>query len=277
LLEGGGQVVGVRASTAEGPLEIRADLVIGADGRASTLREHSGLRVMDLGAPIDVLWMRVGKRAGDPVGSGGRIATGRFLAMIDRGDYWQCAYVIRKGGIAAIRERGLQAFRSDLAKIAPVFAGRLEQELPDWDTVKLLSVRVDRLAQWWKPGLLFIGDAAHAMSPIGGVGINLAVQDAVAAANILAPALRDASVRDVTPLLARVQQRRLWPTRVTQAVQVAAQTRLIDPLLNSIEIPRMPWALKMLNRFPALRVIPAYAVGVGARPEHVATDLSSRT
>lgn len=269
LLEEGGRVSGVRASTADGPIEIHADLVVGADGRGSTLREQSGQQVMDLGAPIDVLWMRIARREGDPVGSGGRIGTGRFMAMIDRGAYWQCAYVIHKGGIEAIRARGLEAFRGDVAALAPVFAGRIAQELPDWEAVKLLSVRVDRLAQWWKPGLLFIGDAAHAMSPIGGVGINLAVQDAVAAGNILGPVLRDASVRDVTPWLARLQQRRLWPTRVTQAVQVAAQSRLIDPLLDSTQPPRMPFALKMLNRFPALRAIPAYAVGVGARPEHV--------
>jgi 2-polyprenyl-6-methoxyphenol hydroxylase-like FAD-dependent oxidoreductase len=268
-LEEDGRVVGVRASTADGPLEIHADLVIGADGRGSTLRGHSGLQVLDLGAPIDVLWMRVGKREGDPTGSGGRVGTGRFMAMIDRGDYWQCAYVIRKGGIEAIRARGLDAFRSDLASLAPVFASRLAQELPDWDAVKLLSVRVDRLAQWWKPGLLFIGDAAHAMSPIGGVGINLAVQDAVAAAKILGPVLANNATNDLTPWLARVQARRLWPTRVTQAVQVAAQTRLIDPLLDSTQAPRMPFVLKLLNRFPALRVLPAYAVGVGARPEHV--------
>ncbi|MGV3572134.1 MAG: FAD-dependent oxidoreductase [Ramlibacter sp.] len=271
LVETDGRVTGVQVATQDGPLEIRADLVVAADGRHSVLRAAAGLQVQDLGAPIDVLWMRVAKHAGDPAGSGGRLATGRFVAMIDRGSYWQCAYVIHKGGMEAIRARGLQQFRSELAGVVPPFAGRLEAELPDWDAIKLLSVRVDRLAQWWKPGLLFIGDAAHAMSPIGGVGINLAVQDAVAAANILAAPLADARVADFGPWLARVQQRRLWPTRVTQAMQVAAQDHLIDPLLDRTQPPRMPWVLKLLQRYPALQALPAYAVGIGARPEHVRT------
>lgn len=269
LIEEDGRVGGVRGSCSEGTLEVRADLVVGADGRGSILRQAAGLHVRDLGAPIDVLWLRIVKQPGDPVGSGGRIGTGRFVAMIDRGSYWQCAYVIHKGGIAAIHASGLPAFRADLARLVPSFAGRLETELPDWDAVKLLSVSVDRLERWWKPGLLFIGDAAHAMSPIGGVGINLAIQDAVAAANILARPLADAKVEDLTPWLARVQRRRLFPTRVTQAVQVAAQNRLINPLLDSTQPPRLPLVLKLLNRFPALRALPAYAVGVGARPEHV--------
>ena len=271
LVEREGRVQGVRAMTPEGPLEIAADLVIGADGRHSTLRAAAGLAVRDLGAPIDVLWMRVGKRPGDPSGSGGRIGTGRFVPMIDRGSYWQCAYVIRKGGIAGVQERGLPAFRADLEGIVPFFAGRLAQELPDWDAIRLLSVSVDRLEQWWKPGLLCIGDAAHAMSPIGGVGINLAIQDAVAAANILAAPLADAGVRDLTPWLARVQQRRLWPTRVTQAAQVAAQDNLIGPVLDSTREPRLPAVLRLLDRFALLRRIPAYLVGVGVRPEHVGT------
>ncbi len=270
LLTEGGRVVGVRAVGPQGPLDIRADLVVGADGRHSTVREAAQLQVRDLGAPIDVLWMRIAKAPQDPAGSGGRIGTGRFMALIDRGSYWQCAYVIPKGGNEALRSRGIEAFRAAIAELMPVFAGRLEQELPDWDAVKLLSVRVDRLETWWRPGLLCIGDAAHAMSPIGGVGINLAIQDAVAAGNLLGPALADASRPDVTPLLARVQQRRLFPTRVTQAVQVTAQNRLIDPLLDATTPPRLPWALKLLDRFPPLRVLPAYAVGVGVRPEHVA-------
>ncbi len=269
LLEEDGRVRGVRALTSEGPLEIRADLVVGADGRGSTLRDAAALQVRDLGAPIDVLWLRIPRQAGDPVGSGGRIAAGRFLVMIDRGNYWQCAYVIRKGGIAAIQARGLPAFRQELSRIAPLFAGRIEEALPGWDAVKLLEVRVDRLERWWKPGLLCIGDAAHAMSPIGGVGINLAVQDAVAAANILWAPLADPQVRDATPWLAQVQQRRLWPARITQAVQVAAQDRLLGPILEGAAPPRMPTALRLLQRFPALRVLPAYAVGMGVRPEHV--------
>jgi 2-polyprenyl-6-methoxyphenol hydroxylase-like FAD-dependent oxidoreductase len=193
------------------------------------------------------------------------------MAMIDRGTYWQCAFVIHKGGNEAIRERGLEAFRANVAALVPIFADRVDADLSSWDHIKLLSVSVDRLEQWWKPGLLCIGDAAHAMSPIGGVGINLAVQDAVAAANILAAPLADSAVSAaaLTPLLAQVQQRRLFPTRITQAVQVAAQDRLINPLLDSSVPPQMPWQLKLLNWWPALRAIPAYAVGIGARPEHV--------
>jgi 2-polyprenyl-6-methoxyphenol hydroxylase-like FAD-dependent oxidoreductase len=273
LLEERGHIVGLRAAGPGGEIAIRADLVIGADGRDSTLRRAAGLAVQDLGAPIDVLWMRIAKHAGDPQGSGGRIGTGHFMAMIDRGDYWQCAYVIHKGGIDEIRARGLQTLRDDVVALAPMFAGRLECDLASWDDVKLLSVAVDRLERWWKPGLLCIGDAAHAMSPIGGVGINLAIQDAVAAANLLAGPLADATLQApaLTPLLGRVQARRLWPTRITQAVQVAAQNRLIDPLLERTRPPQMPVLLKLLNRFPWLRALPAYAVGVGARPEHVRT------
>lgn len=269
LLRSGGAVTGVQVATPEGPLEVRADLAIAADGRHSALRAAAGLVVQDLGAPIDVLWMRIARLPGDPAGSGGRIATGRFVAMIDRGSYWQCAYVIHKGGMDAIRERGLPRFREELAGAVPLFAGRLDAALPDWDAVKLLSVRVDRLTNWWQPGLLFIGDAAHAMSPIGGIGINLAIQDAVAAANHLAVPLADPAVRDFGPWLDRVQQRRMWPTRVTQAAQVAAQNRLINPLLDARQPPRLPWVLKLLDRVPALRAIPAYAVGIGVRPEHV--------
>ena len=271
LIEEGGRVVGVRARTATGQALIRADLVIGADGRKSVVREVAGLRVENLGAPIDVLWMRIIKLRTDPSGSGGRIGTGRFMAMIDRGTYWQCAYVIHKGGNEAIRERGLEAFRADIVALVPLFANRIKAQLASWDDVKLLSVNVDRLARWWKPGLLCIGDAAHAMSPIGGVGINLAIQDAVAAANVLAAPLADARVpaQALTPLLAKVQRRRMFPTRLTQAVQVAAQNRMINPLLDSTQPPQMPFVLKLLNRWPVLRALPAYAVGVGARPEHV--------
>jgi 2-polyprenyl-6-methoxyphenol hydroxylase-like FAD-dependent oxidoreductase len=276
LREVGGRVAGLYASTPEGPLEIDADLVVGCDGRHSTVREAAQLQVRELGAPIDVLWMHIAKQAGDPAGTGGRIGAGGFVALLDRGSYWQCAYVIRKGGMQVVQQRGLPAFREDLARIVPFFAGRLEGELRDWDAIKLLSVSVDRLQQWWKPGLLCIGDAAHAMSPIGGVGINLAVQDAVAAANILAAPLADPQVRDLTPWLARVQQRRLWPTRVIQAAQVAAQDKFIGPVLASTQVPRVPAALRLLDRVPPLRAIPAYLVGVGVRPEHVRTPEAAR-
>ncbi len=270
LIEQGAAIAGVRARGPHGDIEIRADLVIGADGRRSAVREAAGLSVRSLGAPIDVLWMRILKRRTDPSGSGGRIGAGRFMAMIDRGTYWQCAYVIHKGGNEAIRQRGIEAFRADLVALAPLFADRIDGQIASWDDVKLLSVSVDRLDCWWRPGLLCIGDAAHAMSPIGGVGINLAVQDAVAAANILARPLADRQPSAaITPLLARVQRRRLWPTRITQAAQVAAQNRIINPLLDSTRPPEMPWVLRLLNRWPALRSLPGYAIGVGVRPEHV--------
>jgi 2-polyprenyl-6-methoxyphenol hydroxylase-like FAD-dependent oxidoreductase len=271
VIEEGGRVTGVKVSTPQGESAIRADLVVAADGRRSTLRTAAGLVVNNLGAPIDVLWLRIGKHPGDPSGSTGRIGAGRFMAMIDRATYWQCAYVIHKGGHDAIRARGLDAFRADIVALVPFFADRIEGDLASWDDVKLLSVSVDRLEQWWKPGLLCIGDAAHAMSPIGGVGINLAVQDAVAAANLLAAPLADGTVsaKALTQWLGKVQRRRMFPTRLTQAVQVAAQNRLLNPLLGSAKAPQVPWQLKLLNRFPALRAIPAYAVGVGVRPEHV--------
>lgn len=271
LVREDGRVAGVRAAGPEGERVVRADLVIGADGRRSRVREAAGLSVRNLGAPIDVLWMRIVRRASDPAGSTGRIGAGRFAAMIDRGAYWQCAYVIAKGGIERVKARGLEAFRADVAALIPLFADRVGEEIASWDDVKLLSVSVDRLERWWTPGLLCIGDAAHAMSPIGGVGINLAIQDAVAAANILAAALADPSVtpEGLTPLLARVQERRLFPTRVTQAVQVAAQNRLINPLLKTTDQPKPPFALKLMDWFPPLRGILARGVGIGVRPEHV--------
>ena len=274
VIQQGDSVTGVQVTTPEGSLEVMADLVIGADGRHSTVRSGAGLVVRDLGAPIDVLWMRLPKLPGDPSTTGGRITTGIFLAMIDRGSYWQCAYVIPKGGIDEVRARGLEAFRADMVKVVPLFAGRIDT-LASWDDIKLLSVTVDRLERWYKPGLLCLGDAAHAMSPVGGVGINLAVQDAVAAANILAAALADARMgkADFTPLLAQVEKRRLFPTRLTQAAQVAIQNRLLNPVLagRGTDAPPMelPWPLKLMRRWPMLQALPAYAVGVGVRPEHV--------
>ena len=271
LTQSGGRVTGVVARTPQGELRVEADLVVCAEGRRSVLREAAGLSVRDLGAPMDVLWLRIGKRQGDPPGSGGRLGAGRFVAMIDRGSYWQCAYVIHKGGIGAIQSRGLDAFRAEVSALVPLFTGRLEQELASWDAVKLLSVSVDRLERWWKPGLRCIGDAAHAMSPIGGVGINLAVQDAVATANLLWRKLTDGSVNAdaLTPLLQQVQQRRMWPTRLIQGMQVIAQNKLIDPLLDSTRPASMPLVLQLLDRFPALRAIPASVIGVGVRPEQV--------
>lgn len=274
VIQQGGVVTGVEVATPGGALQVMADLVIGADGRRSTVRSSAGLVVRDLGTPIDVLWMRLPKMPGDPSTTGGRITNGIFLAMIDRRTYWQCAYVIPKGGIEAVRSQGLEAFRTDVVKVAPLFADRIAT-LASWDDIKLLSVTVDRLEHWYKPGLLCIGDAAHAMSPVGGVGINLAVQDAVAAANVLAAPLANPQLdrAALTPFLAQVQKRRLFPTRVTQAVQVAIQNRLLSPVLaaRGRDGPPMalPWPLKLMRRWPLLQALPAYAVGVGVRPEHV--------
>lgn len=275
VLQARGRVTGVSVATSRGPRQVMADLVIGADGRHSVVRQSAGLPVRGLGAPIDVLWMRLPRLPGDSPATGGRIARGLFLAVINRGSYWQCAYVIPKGGFEALRARGLQAFRADLVRLVPTFADRAGQ-LASWDDVKLLTVTVDRLEQWWRPGLLCLGDAAHAMSPIGGVGINLAIQDAVAAANLLAEALADAEVsaEALTSLLAKVQKRRLLPARITQAVQVAIQNRVLAPVLAGASghdgAPlAVPWPLRLMNRFPALLGLPAYAVGIGVRPEHV--------
>src|SRR3989449_6086410 len=185
LIDERGRVVGVHATRPDGPLEVRADLVVAADGRASVVREKAGLRVQELGAPMDVLWFRLSRGPDDPQQTMGRFDVGRIFIMINRGEYWQCGYVIPKGSVEQIRQRGLETFRSDVVRLAP-FAASREREIRDWEDVKLLTVRVDRLRRWYRPGLLCIGDAAHAMSPIGGVGINLAIQDAVAAANLLA-------------------------------------------------------------------------------------------
>ncbi|HEY0350807.1 MAG TPA: FAD-dependent oxidoreductase [Gemmatimonadales bacterium] len=212
LILEGGKVTGVEAKTPRGRLRVTADLVVGADGRSSTVRERAGLEILDIGAPMDALWMQISKAPGDPGQTLGRIAAGQILVMIDRGDYWQCAYVIPKGKFEDIRRRGLPALRDAIATLAPFLRDRIG-ELIDWSEVKLLTVKVDRLRQWSRPGLLCLGDAAHAMSPIGGVGINLAIQDAVAAANILALPLRHGVA---TPQhLRAVQRRRELPTRVT--------------------------------------------------------------
>lgn len=278
LLEEGGRVVGVTAEGPEGPLEIRADLVVAADGRHSTLRAAAGLAVRDLGAPMDVLWLRLSRRSGDPARTTFYFQAGHVVILLDRGDYWQVAYIIPKGGLAALRAAGLPAFHAELLRIAPFLADRLD-ELPDWEAIKLLSVKVDCLTRWHRPGLLCIGDAAHAMSPIGGVGVNLAVQDAVAAANILAAPLREGRLRDGRlgeAALAAVQRRRALPTRVTQRVQVLVQNRVVGPLLQRRGRPRSPLAVRLLRRLPPLRRLPARLIGLGIRPEHIGTAEDSR-
>ncbi|HVB17768.1 MAG TPA: FAD-dependent oxidoreductase [Stellaceae bacterium] len=266
LIEAEGRVVGVRARTPDGTIEVAADLVVGADGRHSTVRERAGLAVITLGAPIDVLWMRLSKQPADPGQILGRINYGRMLVTLDRGNYWQCAFVIRKDGFAAVHAAGIEAFRENIATIAPFLRDRVG-ELRNWDDIKLLTVAVDRLEHWWRPGLLCIGDCAHAMSPIGGVGINLAIQDAVAAANILGPALRDGSLTDAE--LAAVERRRTLPTKLTQALQVMIQERVIDRVLRTSRPITAPWLLRLFNHLPFLRRIPARVIGMGFRPEHV--------
>jgi len=369
LILDGDRVIGVRARTQLGPVEIRAELVISADGRRSVVREKAELEVETFGSPIDVLWMRIPRKPGDPPQTFGHIDSGRILVMIQRNDYWQCAFVIAKGSFAGIREKGLQPFRDDIVRLQPFLRGR-ENELKSWEDIKLLTVVIDRLKKWHRPGLLCIGDAAHAMSPIGGVGINLAIQDAVAAANILAPAFQRGAtlgtipVMDalseaispaegalpaaiamgltpalegvpsahINPLLARsacvpsrgtnlspaflrsrfdasdasvqgragnapapsittasnsqepayssvteddlaaVQRRREFPTRMMQRIQVAIQNRVISRVLSANKQIEVPLVVKLLRRFPILRRIPAYIVGIGFRPEHVETQ-----
>ena len=268
LLFDGNKVVGLRGKTPDGDLEVRADLVVGADGRHSTVRERAGLEVKDIGAPMDVLWMRLSKRPGDGGQLMGRILPGRLFVMIDRGDYWQCAYVIPKGGFDEVRRKGLDAFRRSLIEINPALGDRV-QELASWDDIKLLTVVIDRLKRWYRDGLLCIGDAAHAMSPVGGIGINVAIQDAVAAGNILGPALRKGPVPE--SLLAEVQKRREWPTRMTQSLQVVVQNLVIRNVLQMQKKPRAPFIVKLFNWFPALRRIPGRIIGMGFRPEHVRT------
>lgn len=266
------RVAGVQAQGAEGALEIRADLTVACDGRHSLMREKAGLKVEDRGAPIDVLWFRVGKAANETDGVFARLRSGQMMVTLDRDRYWQCAYVIAKGGIDAVKARGLDAFRNTVATMAPILRDRID-DVRSWDDVKLLTVKIDRLTRWARPGLLCIGDAAHAMSPVGGVGVNLAVQDAVATANLLAdkfgsdgPTLAD---------LDRVQARRLFPARITQAIQIQVQNRIIDRALSGDDLTP-PWPLRLINRWPWLQGLTAYAIGIGVRPEHVRSRETQR-
>jgi 2-polyprenyl-6-methoxyphenol hydroxylase-like FAD-dependent oxidoreductase len=265
LIRDGDKVSGVRAQTPDGPLNVSCALVVGADGRTSTVRDLAGLEVEDIGAPMDVLWMRLPRKAGDEGASLGRVVAGRILVQIPRGDYFQCGFVVRKGEADTIKAEGLDAFKRAIETISPMMKGRTDG-LVSWDDVKLLTVAVDRLKTWAQPGLLCVGDAAHAMSPIGGVGINLAIQDAVAAANLLHQPLRtgQVSLHD----LEKVQARRGWPVKLTQSIQVFIQKRAIAPTLAGAS-PRPPAALHVLDEVPWLQRLPARALGVGLRFEHV--------
>ena len=270
LIKESGRVVGVLAKCANGDLEVRADLTIGADGRSSTVRHNAGMQVKEFGAPMDVLWFRLSRTAEDPFTPMGRFDSGRIFIVLNRGDYWQCGYVIPKGHFEDMRGKPFETFRAAIVKLAP-YAREGVQELRGWNDVRLLTVRIDRLLEWCRAGLLCIGDAAHAMSPVGGVGINLAIQDAVAAANVLFKPLRDGRV--TLDHLRAIQNRRELPTRVTQALQLAVQRRVIARILVETGPLKPPLAVRLLATFPFLRRIPARIIGLGIRPEHISSEL----
>jgi 2-polyprenyl-6-methoxyphenol hydroxylase-like FAD-dependent oxidoreductase len=266
LIEEDGRITGVKLKDGA---EVRARLVIAADGRGSVLRDKAGFTREDLGAPIDVLWFRLPKGASAHNETGGTFGAGTFVVQLDRGDYWQCAFVVAKGGADEVRSRGIEAVRADVARAAPDLAD-VTDTLESWDQVKLLSVSLDRLETRSRPGLLAIGDAAHAMSPVGGVGINLAIQDAVAAANILAAPL--AAGEDVDPLLDKVRERRLFPVRLVQRIQKAVHDQILAPTIRrKAVLEDVPLALKLFDRLPLLRRLPARLVGLGVRREHIAS------
>jgi 2-polyprenyl-6-methoxyphenol hydroxylase-like FAD-dependent oxidoreductase len=275
LVEQNGTVTGVRARSSEGELLIRSALVVGADGRRSVVRQRAGLKVIDLGAPMDVLWVHVSRQATDSHQTFGHFDRGRILVLLNRDTYWQAAFVIPKGEGNRVRSKGVDAFRQEIAQLAPFLRNRLD-EIRDWNDVSLLTVAVDRLVDWASPGVLCIGDAAHAMSPIGGVGINLAIQDAVATANLLGRTLLNGTP-SVDELRA-VQRRRAFPTRATQWVQLTVQNRIIRIVLGRDEPVSAPGLLKLLQSWPILRRIPARVIGVGFRPEHIRTpDVGARS
>jgi len=275
LIEEGGRVAGVRAKTPDGELAVHADLVVGCDGRHSTVREKAGLQTDDYGVPMDVLWFRITRREADGADVFGHIEAGALLVMLDRGDYWQCAYVIPKGGIDRVKANGIEAFRNRVVALSPFLADRIG-ELRSFDDVKLLTVMVNRLKHWWRPGLICIGDAAHAMSPIGGVGINIAVQDAVAAANRLAAPLKAGTTTNGH--LQAVQARRDFPARMTQKIQLTMQNRIIGPALQGARAPKPPLLFKLFDAFPLLRRIPGRLLALGIQPEHVQTpDIGAAT
>jgi 2-polyprenyl-6-methoxyphenol hydroxylase-like FAD-dependent oxidoreductase len=273
LIWSGKQVVGVNADTPEGPVAISAELTIGCDGRHSTVRQSAGLEVEDIGAPMDVLWFRAGRGGRENESLFARLQAGKMLVTFDRGEYWQCAYVIPKGQYDSVRARGLEAFRNDVIGMAPILTFGIS-DVKTWDDVKLLTVAINRLKRWTRPGLLCIGDAAHAMSPVGGVGVNLAIQDAVATANLLAAGLS----RGCPPEneLDAVRRRREFPVRVTQAMQVVVQDKIISAAIKpGNQRLRVPIFARMVNALPWLQGVTARFVALGVRPEHVHSPTSS--
>ncbi|HTV64031.1 MAG TPA: FAD-dependent oxidoreductase [Bryocella sp.] len=266
LIQEHGRIRGVVAQTPEGAVEVLADLVVGCDGRHSRTRDAAGLDVEEFGVPIDVLWFRIRRTSDDPERLFGNINYGKMLILLPRGDYFQAGLIIRKGSFEPIQQQGIEAFREDIRRIAPYLGDRVE-ELRDWDQIKLLTVQINRLRRWYRPGLLCIGDAAHAMSPAGGVGINLAIQDAVATANLLGEPLRQGRVSEM--LLARVQERRELPTRVTQFLQVQAH-QAFEKVFRNPGPARAPWQLKAVFSIPGFQQLTARVIAVGVRPEHVA-------
>ncbi len=266
LLFDGDTIAGVQAKTPSGTLEVRAPLVIAADGRGSILRERAQMRPREYGVPVDALWFRLPRQPGDPNDAFGNITAGGILVMFDRGDYFQCAFVIPKGGFDRIRERGLDELRRQIVALSPFLADRVGA-LRTFDDVKLLTIAVNRLPVWFRPGLLFIGDSAHAMSPVGGVGVNLAIQDAVAAANLLAEPLRTDTLRLLD--LRAVQGRREFPTKFIQGLQIFVHQHVLSEVLNMTQPLTPPLILRILNASALLRNIPAYIIGIGPRPEHV--------
>jgi 2-polyprenyl-6-methoxyphenol hydroxylase-like FAD-dependent oxidoreductase len=268
VIKEGGKIVGVKAKSKGEDIEIRSDLLVAADGRHSTVRDKSGLIPKATGAPMDVLWFRISRKDGDATAIMGKFDLGRIVIMINRGSYWQCGFLIRKGQFENIKQKGIDMFQQSIAEVLPNFAERAK-EIKEWDQVKLLTVTVNHLAKWYSRGLLCIGDSAHAMSPIGGVGINLAIQDAVAAANILVPAFIKGNVLESD--LKKVQKRRKLPVKIIQRVQVFMQNNIVDSILGNNIHPKLPLPLKIIKRFPYFSRVPGYMVGIGFRPEHVKT------
>jgi 2-polyprenyl-6-methoxyphenol hydroxylase-like FAD-dependent oxidoreductase len=270
LLEENGKVVGVRAKNKDGEFDIRAELVVGADGRHSTIREKAKFEIEDLGAPIDVLWFRIPRSDDGTKQSLGYAGAGKAFVMLDRDSYWQCAYIIKKGGYEEIKAKGLEALKESIVKLNPTLAKSVE-ELDSWDQVKFLSVSVDHLKCWYKDGLICIGDSAHAMSPLGGVGINVAIHDAIAAGNILVPVFKKGtpSLAD----LAHIEARRSKPARKMQNVQVFLHNRMLKPILTATGELKTPLILRVIQLFPYLRRFPSRIIGLGFNPEHIEVDL----